>query len=252
MKQSHTSRTAIYSLIFANLVSIVFAVYYHWGLGEVILLFWAQNIIIGVFTVYKLWIARNIIFSGADASANQLVISRSDEFKKIFGGKITQHWSAILFGFQFFAFNAVYLIFFRDFMDMGETFKIILIPLGVFFVNHMVSFWANFKKDSLLPIKYKQFTSAVFIRVLPIHLFLIFGSAFIMITYAILGVIGLLNEKLQVSEDIVITASMIIFILLKTFVEVIAHLASHLDSETLDRLRGINTKNNLQNKAEIV
>ena len=49
------------SLIFANLVTIVLAIIGNWDLATVLFIYWAQSIIIGIFTV--------VLLSGADTAA---------------------------------------------------------------------------------------------------------------------------------------------------------------------------------------
>lgn len=227
VRQTHTARGPVYSLIFANLISIGFAIYGHWQLAEVILLFWAQNIIIGIFSVYKLYVAKNIIYTGKG-------ISETDK-KSL----------ALSFGIPFFIFNLFYLPFFYQFMDLVHTFSIILIPLAVFALSHLISFLINFNKDSLVPIQYKQFTVAVFIRIFPIHFFIIFGGALIALSYMGLVALWMLTGYGIGNEQIIITCALVLFMLFKTFFEVVAHIISHADPTVLDKYSlAVNTTKN--------
>lgn len=44
-------------LIFANIIPVFFIIHYNWDVGPVILLYWAENLIIGLFQLCRIWIA---------------------------------------------------------------------------------------------------------------------------------------------------------------------------------------------------
>jgi len=207
LKNNHASKSAIFSLILVNLLSIVFAVYEHWQLGEVVLFFWAQNIIIGIFAVYKLLTFKNILFS--DKSSKKLEV--------------------FAFSFLFFSFNLIYLFFFNDFIDFGSVFVSILLPLGIFLIHHIISLLKNRKEDSTKLLNIKEFASLTFIRILPLHIFLIFGAPLAIGIFFILFLFNLFLKPPIVLEEIFLTIMLIFFMLLKAFFELIAHIISHAD-----------------------
>lgn len=238
MHHAHVSKASIISLIVTNIVAIIFAVVFHWKLEAVILLYWGQNIIIGIFGVYKLIITKNIIFT----KSKKIILSKKDQIaleKKYwatFEKKIKKRVTISNFGLAFFLFNWIYLFFFIDFIDIGPTLYIILIPLGLFLLNHSISFFVNYKKDSRTPIKYDQFMSLVFIRIVPIHFFIIFWAPLALwsslILYAINGIVG----YSLFSQDIVGIICLIFFMIIKAFFEIIAHITSHVDNNSLEEI----------------
>lgn len=238
MHHAHVSEASIISLILTNIVVIIFAIVFHWKLEAVILLYWGQNIIIGIFGVYKLIITKNIIF----AKSKKIILSKKDQItleKKYwatFEKKITKRVVISNFGLAFFLFNWVYIFFFRDFIDIGATLYIILIPLGLFLLNHIISFFVNYKKDSRTPIKYDQFMSLVFIRIIPIHFFIIFWAPLALWSSLILYAINGIVWYSLVSQDIVGTICLIFFMLIKTFFEIITHIITHVDNDSLEEI----------------
>jgi hypothetical protein len=59
----------VISLLSANLITISLAIAGNWDAANVIFIYWAQSVIIGIFTV--------ITFLGADTSAISLAMTRS-------------------------------------------------------------------------------------------------------------------------------------------------------------------------------
>lgn len=220
LKYSHTSQTAVFSLILANLISIVFAIYYRWQIQEAIVFFWSQNIIIGIFACFKLLFSKNIIFS-----------KEEKDFKS------NKKLSVIAFAIPFFLFNGFYLLFFKDFIDLRKIFNLILLPLGVFLLNHLISLFINFQKDFATPISYKQFTDSILVRILPIHLFIIFGGPLMLLLIIIIGVLDLIFGYELISESSALIVMTVIFMSLKAFFEVIAHILSHVDPQTFEKLK---------------
>lgn len=227
VKHSHTSKNALFSLILVNFISIFFAVYKHWQLSEVLLLFWAQNIIIGIFALYKLVNSKNIVFTKEEQSI-------SINQKKV-KAKSLKTFSIFIFGLKFFIFNLFYLLFFKDFIDLGKGFIMILIPLGVFILNHLISLFLNYKRDFYEPTKFKVFTTLVFIRVLPIHIFLIFGIPLVIGSFIMVNFINLIGKFSIDPEGLPLTIGVIFFMFLKMSLEIIAHMISHTDSDYLDK-----------------
>ncbi len=242
LKQSHTPVLHIYFLVFSNVVSIGFAVYYHWQLSEVIMLFWAQNIIIGIFSVCKLWFNKNIIFSGKEVvmveSLDKQNIQSKDQFYIEKSQKYSKKFFVFGFGFRFFIFNIFYLLFFQEFFNIGHALYLVLIPLGLFILNHTLSFLKNFKREYSEPIQYKQFTDTVFIRVLPIHIFLIIGIPLVVFSSIVIEIICSFTNCLNSSnESLVLTGAVVLFMLMKTFFDVVAHIVSHVNPVVLEQFR---------------
>ena len=71
---------------------------------------------------------------------------------------------------------------------------------GQFFLNHLFSFLISYKKDFSEPIKFKQFTNLVFLRVFPIHFFIIFGGFLLMISFLLLGIINFIFDTSIIQE----------------------------------------------------
>lgn len=57
LKQFTQLRLSAIVLILSNLVPIIGVLYWNWDVGSVVLLYWAENVIIGVLNIPKLWMS---------------------------------------------------------------------------------------------------------------------------------------------------------------------------------------------------
>ena len=133
----------VISLLSANLITIVLAIAGNWDASEVIFIYWAQSVIIGIFTV--------ITILGADTAAISAAMNRSRTGKGETGtvdpGRIrTQAWIlGVIFAIHYGIFHIAYY----SFIVESQLFGVVdLSSLGIWF--SCGSFF--FKPPVLLPV----------------------------------------------------------------------------------------------------
>lgn len=204
----------VVSLVFANIVTIVLAILGNWDLATVLFIYWAQSVIIGIFSV--------ISILGADTEAIRENLQKPiDErggtenvtpgFARIYlyimAGFFTLHYGLFHLGYYFFIvdsslFGAV------NFADPG-----IWLACGLFFANHLYS---HITYRHAGPKDYRYVNENFFSpygRIIPMHLTIIFGSI-VIFALQLLG----LTTTLPV---------LVLFLLLKTYSDINAHLIKH-------------------------
>jgi hypothetical protein len=209
------------SLIFANLVTIVFAILGNWDLATVMFIYWAQSIIIGIFSVISLL--------GADTEALRADLQKPiDErggsekiapwfvwfYKCMIAGFFCLHYGLFHAGYYFLVVDSG-LFGTVNFADPN-----IWLSCGLFFANHLYSHITYRDKG---PKDYRYVNEQFFTpyrRIIPMHLTIIFGSIVILA----LGVFGI-TSTLPV---------LVLFLLLKTYSDITAHLIKHEQEENPD------------------
>lgn len=166
-KQRAYSDTSVRSLIFCNLIIIIWAVAQKWPLANMIWVYWIQSIGIGFWTI-----------------VNILAMSqyRMQDFllgERVFPPILFKKFLAILF------FSFIYGIFHRAYAGIliGITERGYEIPIliagGVFFCNQFYSF--VYKKERYYKEKKPQISDPIlfaFMRIIPIHITMM-GAAFL-------------------------------------------------------------------------
>jgi hypothetical protein len=211
----------VLSLIFANLVTIVFAVLGNWDLATVMFIYWAQSIIIGIFTVISL-ISADTAALGADL---QKPIDERGGMEKI-TPRFVWFYTCMLAGFftlHYGLFHWVYLNFIVEsgfFGTVNFADPNIWLSCALFFANHLYSY-ITYRNEGQKGAGYvnEQFFTP-YRRIIPMHLTIIFGSIVILA----LGVFGI-TSTLPV---------LVLFLLLKTHSDITAHLIRHYREENPD------------------
>ena len=231
VRESHIPLFPVYALVFTNLLSIFFAIYYRWDIDSVLLLYWVQNIIIGGFAMYRLTTSENIIFPEKDRKYLA-------DNKKI---------PVLAFGVQFLVINLILLVFLNDYIHISKVLYLILFPAGIFLINHIISFLTYYRNGRQNPILFKQFTTSIHIRTVPIHIFLLIGMPFMFCVGFILDIIS--STYMPLSNDTILltsTIGVIIFMIIKTFVDILGHIISHSDPKALEMLIKLNNKDEIK------
>jgi hypothetical protein len=209
------------SLIFANLVTIVLAILGNWDLATVMFIYWAQSIIIGIFTVISL-LGADTAALGADLQkpidergGSEKISTRFVWFYKcMLAGFFTLHYG--LFHWGYYAFIVESGIFGTvNFADPN-----LWLSCGLFFANHLyshISYRHKEPKDSSY-VNEQFFTP--YRRIIPMHLTLIFGS----IVIVALEVFGITSTM----------PVLVLFLLFKTYSDISAHLVKHYREENPD------------------
>jgi len=187
----HATSTRI--LVLANLIPLFGVLLGDWNIGDIMLLFWAESAIIGVFNLFKMWVVGrwSILFLGPF-------------FVGHFGGFMVGH---LLF---------IYALFLSgpDSMDPSASqvftdFTSLWPALLALTVSHAISFRSNFLgRQEYLNTEIKQQMSAPYKRIIIMHMTIIFGGFLTMVFETPLLALTLL-------------------IVLKIVVDVKAHISEH-------------------------
>ncbi len=183
-------------LIFSNLLVIVLAVVQRWQLIELIWVYWLQNIIIGFFNWRRMVNLKQ--FSTKNFKSNGL---QPPPTKK------TRRSTALFFLFHYGAFHFAYLLFLIQFIDELPP-QVMLhgaVGLTIFFGNHYFSYRYNRELDDATVPNIGNIMFLPYLRVVPVHLVIIFGAG--------------LGGGSQ--------GALIFFLLLKTAVDVLMHVIEH-------------------------
>lgn len=163
-------------LIFANVVTIIIAVAFKWNVIDVMWIYWAQSVIIGLIAIARILLSK-------------------------------QFFTAGFFLAHYGLFHLVYFLFlYTSNQQSAPTVPVVGIALCslIFLVNHVFSSWRNWKRDMSRKPDPGRMMLAPYIRIIPMHLTIIFGS-----NYA------------------TSTSTLVLFLVLKTIVDVIMHMVEH-------------------------
>lgn len=204
------------SLIAANLLAIAFAIIGNWDLSTVLFIYWAQSVIIGFFAFITLLTSDTTILA-AELGKAQAEAGGSP----VVGKGYVRLYTFILAGFFALHYGLFHWGYYAVIVDSGLFGPVevasfgVLVSCLIFFFNHLYSWYYHVKderKDS------KFFTRQFFEpynRIIPMHLIIIFGA--VIVTF--LALVGI-NATLPV---------LVIFLLLKTHLDVRMHLRKHYE-----------------------
>lgn len=189
-------------LLFVNSIMIFFAIYENWSLLTIMFIYWCQSVIIGVFTFFKILNLKNFSTEGMRFSNIPALPTTGTKIGMAF---------FFLFHYGFFHFVYFFFLIANPFFNTSSptsfTGLTILIVVVVFFVNHLFSFLYNREKDSKKKQNIGKVMMFPYIRIVPMHLTIIFGSFFIMAGSPQMG--------------------LILFLILKTIADVAMHIVEH-------------------------
>jgi hypothetical protein len=209
------------SLIIANIVTIVVAVIGGWDLAAVLFAYWAQSITIGIFSVISILgadtesLRENLQKPIDERGGTDTVTHRFVWFYKcLLAGFFTVHYGLFHLGYYIFIVDSG-LFGSVNFNDPG-----IWLSCGLFFANHLYSH-ITYRHKGPKDYRYvnEQFFSP-YRRIIPMHLTIIFGS----IVIFALEVFGLTS----------VMPVLVLFLLLKTYTDITAHLIKHEQEENPD------------------
>jgi hypothetical protein len=211
----------VISLIIANIVTIVLAIIGNWDLATVMFIYWAQSIIIGFFTVVSLLTADSTAL-GADLQKPIDERGGSDKitprfvwtYKCMLAGFFTLHYGLFHWGYYAFIVDSE-LFGTVNFADPN-----IWLSCGLFFANHFYSY-ITYRHEGPKGAGYvnEQFFTP-YRRIIPMHLTIIFGS----IVTLVLQLLGIMSTM----------PVLVLFLLLKTYSDISAHLIKHYQEENPD------------------
>ncbi len=157
---------SIWLLLFTNIVFIVAAIKGQYSFPQILMTYWVQSVIIGLFNFFKILSLKN--FSTKDFSMNGKSVKNTTR---------TKINVAFFFLFHYGTFHLVYLIFIL--VEHGRR-SVDLSLLGWaalgFFLNHLFSAVYNYRTTSQKE-NIGQVMFFPYLRIIPMHLVIIFGSA---------------------------------------------------------------------------
>lgn len=193
------------SLLFANIVTVVLGVIFKWNFFDVVLIYWAQNLIISFFYVLRILnVPTELIVDKEKISKEDLGSPQIEEAAK----RIKIFWavfSLIHLGLFHFIYIAVLSAFLFIQGYIIPSLVTLLIPVLVFFFNHLYSYFEYDTREIGAFQNPKKATMAIYIRILPMQILL--GVGFLFLSgYRGANIIAL-----------------VIFMTLKTLVDLISH-----------------------------
>lgn len=180
-------------LIIANIVTIIVAVVQKWNVIEVMWVYWAQSIIIGFFHLLKLW----------DSTKSSYKLPIPFFLRPLFSLLSDHIFLPVFFLAHYGFFHALYFefIYKQGHPPSGILAISFAICILIFFVNHGISYWRN--RSSLESNTGGRFF-APYVRIIPMHITLIFGSFY--------------------AKSM---GTLVLFLILKTVADLIMHMVEH-------------------------
>mgnify|MGYP001558622661 CR=1 FL=1 len=162
----------------------------------------AQSVIIGIF-----WFIKFYLFANSEVSRKRVGI---DYIFPYFLVHVL--YAAAIFGIMKYA-----SAFSESFTKVDYYY--ILSGIGIFAVNHLISFFINYNKDKrkMQKLDKIRLVSAPYIRVIPIHFLILFN-------FLVIAPLFYIIKTLAGVSNIILV---IIFILLKTYVDILMHAKEH-------------------------
>jgi hypothetical protein len=214
----------VISLITANLLTIVLAITLHWDAVTVIFIYWAQSVIIGIFTVITILSAD----SGAISAAMNRSRAERGEYGTVLPARVRMEafMLAPFFAVHYGIFHLVYYFFIAEsglFGVLDVTSPGIWVSCGLFFVNHLFSY-LYYRNQMLYDENFiiETFTGP-YSRIIPMHFTIIAGTI-------VIGVFGFLGIESTVPV-------LVLFLLLKTAADIATHLQKHQASGSPSQTR---------------
>lgn len=184
-------------VISSNIISIFMAVYQQWPMGQILWVYWGQSVVIGVINVIRMLSLKE--FSTQNFRMNDQSVPETSAAKKQI---------ATFFAFHFGFFHFVYAIFLWQELPLinlpTEELLFLLMLVFGFIGSHGYSYRYNLSHD----FKHKKPNIGTlmfypYLRIIPMHLVIIFGA------------------MLQS------TASIVLFMVLKTLADAGMHMIEH-------------------------
>jgi hypothetical protein len=211
----------VLSLIFANIVTILFAIVGNWDLATVMFIYWAQSIIIGFFTVVSLLTADTATLAAEmekpirERGGTETVTHRFVLFYQcLLAGFFTLHYGLFHWGYYSFIVESG-LFGTVNFADPNIWFS-----CGLFFANHLYSHITYRHKGPKGSGYVNEQFFTPYRRIIPMHLTIIFGS---IVIFAM--------EFVGIPSTMPV---LVLFLLLKTYSDISAHLMKHYREENPD------------------
>lgn len=196
-QQPYPTATSAVALVIANLVPIAGVMFFDWSVGDVMLLYWGESAIIGIFNVARMFVV--------DRTATLFL---GPFFVGHFGGFMIGHL-LFIYGFMVEGGDPG-----SSLLQVAGDFVVLLPAFVALFASHGLSFVINFLgRREYRNLKARDLMTAPYRRIIVMHLTLIFGGFLVM----------MLESPVP---------ALILMIGLKVIVDVRTHLAEHREDAT--------------------
>lgn len=157
---------SLLSLLLANVVTIVLALWQGWGLAVLMWIYWGQSLVIGIFNFARMLQLEH--FSTDGVRFNDQPVPATEATKRSMAWFFACHY-----GF----FHLVYCIFLMVEQRVTENdVGFILLCVGLFAANHLFSYRHNRERDRNRRRNLGTVMFFPYARIFPMHLTIIFGS----------------------------------------------------------------------------
>lgn len=172
---------SIWILGFSNIIALVVAVYQGWGLIDLMLVYWVQSVIIGLSYFFR--ILNLDKFSTKNFQINDRPVDPTPE---------TKRYTAFFFLLHYGFFHVGYLVFIIVDAPDGPLLDAGFLICGVVFaVNHFFSYRYNRDLDRQGTPNIGTLMFTPYLRIVPMHLTIVFGATQVLSTFGLLFFGGL-------------------------------------------------------------
>jgi len=184
-------------LVVSNLVTILIALVQQWPIGLVMWIYWCQSVIIGVFMALRMAALRNFSTEGFKINDQSVEPTPS-----------TRRQTVVFFIIHYGFFHFGYFVILGGALPAAKDLLWMLICVGTFVVNHLLSFRYNVAADLRGRPNIGTLMFLPYARVIPMHLCVGFAAG--------------ATEGGEAASG-----ALAFFLLLKTVADVIMHVVEH-------------------------
>lgn len=200
-------RFSTWSLIFSNLAVVFFALIDKLSAIDVLWIYWAQSVIIGIFNFIKMLSLKEFSTEGFKQGNKAVLPTKA--------AKIS---TALFFLFHYGFFHFIYAMFLGSFSSFGVlhsgslNINYFYFSSIIFFINYLIEFINSFREPSAEIPNLGKIMFAPYARIIPMHLTIILG-----------GFIAAAGSTFSADTNLMI---IVLFIGIKTIVDLITHSAN--------------------------
>lgn len=195
-------RETVRSLLIANLIAIILAVYEGWNLREVMLVYWCQSVIIGYYSFRRMLDLKDFSVEGVRMNGRR--VEATESTKRSMAGFFVIHYGFFHVAYLFYLFDGDAALF-----DGGLIWLMVCIVSFLF--NHRYSYHSWREQDADRKPNIGTIMLFPYARIVPMHLAITVGQSFAPTT----------------------VAGLLFFLVLKTGADVLMHKIEHYGWRTL-------------------
>jgi len=189
---------SVFSLIAANLVPLLGVIFFDWNLSAILVLYWSENVVIGLFNVVKMASAQGSV-KGSGMTLNNKPVTAGSRIPLI--GFFIVHFGMFTLGHGVFVFS----VFAKELPALADLLPAFLVLIA----SHGFSFGFNFiGGGEFRRVSFTALFLQPYKRVIIMHLTVILGA----------GAAGVLQKPMM---------ALVVLVALKIFTDVFAHTREH-------------------------